>query len=95
VYLTPAVNDRIAGKRKIDKLLEPLADGLPGLLVFETCVNLIRTLPSLVYDTTHPEDVDSSGDDHDYDALRYMLTDDRDPQPKRQPVPNPFSGVKL
>lgn len=95
VYLTPAVNDRISGKRKIDKLLEPLPDGLPGLLVFENCVDLIRTLPSLIYSTTRPEDVDTSGDDHDYDALRYLLTDDVDPsKDKVKPQPNPWLKMK-
>jgi phage terminase large subunit len=78
LYLTPAVNDRIAGKRKVDRLLGDIPDGQPGLLIFESVFDLPRTLPSLTYDKLHPEDVDSSGDDHDYDALRYLLTDDRE-----------------
>lgn len=78
IYLTPANNDRINGKRKLCGLLEPLVDGQPGLMVFENCQNIIRTLPSLVYSQTNPEDVDTDGEDHAYDALRYMLTDRRD-----------------
>ena len=77
LYLTPAVNDRMAGKRKLTGLLENMADGLPGLLVFESAPDIARTLPSLVYAKTgNPEDIDTNGDDHDYDAIRYMLTDD-------------------
>lgn len=76
LYLTPAQNDRIAGKRKVDALFEALPDGKPGLLIFENCVNLIKTLPSLVYDKTRVEDVDTKGDDHAYDSLRYALSDD-------------------
>lgn len=92
IYLTPAVNDRIAGKRKVDRLLEDLPDGKPGLLVFSTCTNLIRTLPSLVYDKVHVEDIDTTGDDHAYDALRYLLTDDRDIKtPQKRTSSAPFT----
>ncbi|CAK0768384.1 hypothetical protein CCP3SC15_3870001 [Gammaproteobacteria bacterium] len=90
MYLTQAVNDRIAGKRKVDKLLGDLPDGRPGLLVFSTCTNLIRTLPTLIYDKVQVEDVDTKGEDHAYDALRYLLTDDRDiksPPPVLPPNP--------
>lgn len=78
IYLIKADNDRLNGKRKISKLLEPLPDGQPGLLVFSTCTNLIRTLPSLTYDKIVIEDVDTHGEDHAYDALRYLLTDYRE-----------------
>lgn len=97
LLLTPAINNRIAGKRKVDGLLEVMSDGKPGLLVFETCTNGIRTLPSLVYDKKRPEDIDSSGEDHWYDALRYMLTDDItavQAKKKQKRVPGPFEGVK-
>jgi phage terminase large subunit len=89
LYMTKAVNDRIPGKRKVDALLEPLPDGLPGLMVFETCTNLIRTLPSLVYSKTQPEDIDTTGEDHAYDALRYLLTDDIAQKPRQQRTPQP------
>lgn len=78
VPLTKADNDRLSGKRKVDRLLEPLPDGLPGLQVFTGCVNLIRTLPALVYDDVHTEDIDTDMEDHAYDALRYGLTQARD-----------------
>jgi hypothetical protein len=90
IYLTPAVNDRLNGKRKVDKLLAPMADGSPGLLIFLTCVNSARTIPSLVYDKTHYEDVNTDGEDHAYDALRYLLTDARDAAKKSAPQKNPF-----
>lgn len=74
VILMPANNDRLGGKRKIDRLLQDLPDGKPGLQVFSTCPNLIRTLPLLVYDPVRVEDIDTEGEDHAYDALRYGLT---------------------
>lgn len=83
VVLTPADNDRLSGKRKIDRLLQPLADGRPGLLVSDSCRNLIRTLPALVYDEHNPEDVDTDQEDHAYDALRYALTDPRQHAPRK------------
>jgi len=44
--------------------------GLAGLvLVSDRCPALVRTLPALQYSKTDPEDVDSNGEDHAYDAL--------------------------
>ena len=47
VILYRADNDRLSGKRKVDRLLANLPDSEPGLVVFDTCYNLIRTIPSL------------------------------------------------
>jgi hypothetical protein len=74
VVLTQADNDRISGKRKVDRILCRLADGRPGLVIFSTCANLVRTLPALPYDKSRVEDVDTSAEDHAYDTLRYGLT---------------------
>lgn len=74
VKLEPADNERITGKRKVDTLLAKLPDGLPGLLVFESCTNLARTLGGLPYDELNVEDVDTAAEDHAYDALRYGLS---------------------
>lgn len=75
VALSRADNTRILGKRKIDTLLEAMPDGKPGLQIFSTCADLIRTLPALPHDRVNVEDVDSKAEDHAYDALRYALTD--------------------
>jgi len=85
VVLIKADNDRLAGKRKVDRALAKLPDGLPGLQVFETCTNLIRTLPALPYDKVHVEDVDTDAEDHPYDTLRYGLT--RMPARRKKPTP--------
>lgn len=76
VELRKADNRRIIGLNRVREALEPLEDGRPGLLVVETCVNLIRTLPALPHnqDVGNIEDVDSAAEDHAYDALRYGLT---------------------
>jgi hypothetical protein len=58
-----------------EKVLD--ADGIPlefpGLRVFSTCANFIRTFPMLVHDNVNPEDLDTDGEDHAADALRYGL----------------------
>ena len=43
----------------------------PSLRIFNTCKNLLRTLPLLPVDKNNPEDVDTNVEDHAYDALRY------------------------
>ena len=59
-------------RRDLVQLLAPNAHE-PKLKVFSTCVNLIRTIPLLQHDKLHPEDVDSDGEDHAADELRYFL----------------------
>lgn len=81
IYLVKADNDRLSGKRKVDRLLEKLPDGKPGIQVFRNCANLIRTMPTLVAAENNPEDIDTNQDDHAYDTLKYGLTNQR-------PLPN-------
>lgn len=68
IPITPANKERIPGWNLIRKKLK---DG--QLKFFSTCVNTIRTIPSLVYDSRKVEDLDSTGEDHCADALRYGL----------------------
>ena len=49
-------------------------DGRPMLYVFDTCRDFIRTFPGLQHDTAHPEDVNTSGEDHIGDETRYMCS---------------------
>ena len=63
---------RIAGKVEVHKRLRIDEDtGYPSMFIFNNCLNLIRTLPMLPVDKNNPEDVDTTADDHAYDALRY------------------------
>lgn len=67
-----ARNSRISGKMEVHKRLaiDPLTKK-PRITIFNTCVNLIRTLPILSLDEHDSEDVDTDAEDHAYDALRY------------------------
>jgi Terminase large subunit, T4likevirus-type, N-terminal len=67
-------NSRLAGISAIHQRLETRADRTVGLKIFKNCVNLIRTLPALTYDTANGEDVSQNCEDHAFDALRYGLT---------------------
>lgn len=69
-------NDRVNGWGVMRDYLKPFTtpDGLKAKLrIFKTCTELIRTLPSMVYDEHKVEDLDTNGDDHGCDALRYGI----------------------
>lgn len=83
-----ADNSRVAGWDQMRARLVGM-DGKPALYIFSTCTNLIRTLPALQHDTHKPEDLDSDGEDHAADALRYGLM----ARPWTAPPPAPQSPV--
>jgi hypothetical protein len=45
----------------------------PHIYFFDTCKFIIENLPILQYDSKKPDDIDTTQEDHDYDALRYRL----------------------
>jgi transcriptional regulator with XRE-family HTH domain len=114
VYLEPAGKGPGSRITRVQRTRSYLADGpacpmhrgegqdtCPKLHVFETCANLIRTLPALPHEKTgNVEDVDSDAEDHAYDALSYMLVNlgggpafvdsPERPQPSRPDVLDPL-----
>jgi hypothetical protein len=94
VYFDPADNKRIPGKMQVHYRLAFDEEGLPMMYVFNTCRAFIRTMPILIYDEHHPEDVDTKQEDHIYDETRYLCQ--ANPIPPRKNVPikikpyNPF-----
>ena len=78
-------NTRMAGKMQVHERLRFDENGRPGLYVFSTCKNWIRTVPTLPYSQTKPEDIDTDAEDHDYDATRYFLMDHPVAPTKRPP----------
>ena len=73
VTFSPADNTRIAGKMQLHYRLTFGEDGKPMLYVFDTCRHFVRTIPALVYDQRHVEDIDTDGEDHIYDECRYVM----------------------
>ena len=45
----------------------------PAIFVFNTCFHTIRTIPNLENDEKKPEDIDTQGEDHIWDVIRYRL----------------------
>lgn len=46
-------------------------DDRPMMYVFDTCTDFVRTIPALQHDELRPEDVDTDGEDHVADEVRY------------------------
>lgn len=73
VLFKPGDNKRIPGWTQIRNRLIG-QDGKPMVYLFgASCRDLIRTFPVQQHDERHPEDMDTEGEDHSLDALRYGL----------------------
>lgn len=60
---------------------------IPYLRFSSICKNCIRTIPTLVQSRSNPDDVNTDGEDHCADALRYALMYLRAPH-KKEPPPD-------
>lgn len=98
VYWEPGDNHRIAGKMQYHYRLAFNKDGHPLFYVFNTCKGFIRTIPSLVYDEKHVEDIDTTQEDHIYDECRYYLMDHpiakRENTVRKPPLEDPLDLYK-
>ena len=72
VYFQAGDNARIPGWMQCHYRLQFDDQGVPGMYVFTTCKQFIRTIPLLQYSETIPEDLDSDGEDHIADEWRYF-----------------------
>ncbi|MPM55652.1 hypothetical protein SDC9_102449 [bioreactor metagenome] len=74
VPLVKASNARVQGWLMMKEFLKLRADGRPGLLVFDTCAQLLRSLPSLLHSELNPSDVATEPHEltHQADAVRYL-----------------------
>ena len=72
-FSAPANNDRVNGWQRMMEYLDDVGDEQPGIKFFDTCENAIRTIPNLNRDRRRPEDVDTDGEDHAADSVRYFL----------------------
>ena len=72
VTAEPSPKNRIAGWNLIHEYLR-ISDEKSKMLFFKNCFNAIKTIPTLIHDDRHPEDLDSSGDDHCVDGINYGL----------------------
>lgn len=74
VPLIRADNDRVQGWAALKELLKLGEDGTPGLIIFDTCRELIRCLRAVQHDRRDPNDVATQPHEitHGPDALRYF-----------------------
>ncbi len=94
VFFFGGDNARLSGKMQLHERLKFDEEGLSGLYVFEGCRAFRQTIPSLTYDQTRCEDVDTAGEDHVYDETRYFLMErpvSPRPDKKKRAAYNPLS----
>jgi hypothetical protein len=70
----PTLHDeRSTGWQRVHEGLKATPDRPTVLQVVETWINLIRTLPEQIHDKLDVEDLDTDGEDHLADVVRYGL----------------------
>ena len=86
VFFEKGDNSRMDGKMQVHHRLSFDDGGHPMLYVFNTCRHFVRTVPNLVYDESDVEDIDTDGEDHIYDELRYVCMENPiAPRPRKAP----------
>ena len=73
IVFFPASNRRIDGWNLMHQYLAWNEHKQPKLVFFNTCYNSIRTIPAALHDAYNSEDIDTRGEDHALDAIRYLL----------------------
>lgn len=90
VFFDRGDNVRIPGWMQMHYRLAFDANGIPMLYCFNTCKGFLRTLPTLVFSKTAPEDLDTNGEDHIADETRYLCMarpiPPRESAPRKRPV---------
>ena len=72
VWFRPGDHQRIPGWMQVHYRLAFDEQGYPMMYIFKNCRAFIRTLPLLQYDDHRPEDLDTEGEDHVADEVRYF-----------------------
>lgn len=72
VYFRKGDNTRLPGWMQVHYRLSFDEEGRAMMYFFNTCRHAIRTLPLLQFSETNPEDLDSDGEDHFADSMRYF-----------------------
>ena len=73
VYFQPGDHKRIPGWMQMHYRFAFDENGFPMMYIFNNCKAFIRTIPLLQYDEHKPEDLDTDGEDHVADEVRYFL----------------------
>jgi len=69
----PASNRRVDGWSIMHQYLNWSETKKAKMIYFNTCFDSLRTIPALIHDKLHPEDLDTKTEDHAADTDRYFL----------------------
>ena len=94
VYFEPGDHARIPGWMQVHYRLGFDVNGIPMMYVFSNCKAFIRTMPTLEYSKNKPEDLDTNGEDHVADEVRYFCMARPMKPPKGQPA-DPYKHSPL
>lgn len=98
LWFEKGINDRIPGWMQIHERLKFDEYGKAMLYIFENCKDAIRTIPLMMFDEHKVEDLDTDGEDHICDSLRYFCMarpiTPREIKPKEIPLYDPLDQYK-
>ena len=94
VYFQPGDNKRLPGWMQVHYRLQMDGNGYPQMYVFKNCRAFIRTVPLLQYDRCRPEDVDTDGEDHVADEVRYFCMS-RPIRPRGEPEADSYNASPM
>jgi len=97
-----ADNSRIIGWGRVREYLKLIPTQAGGFctktMVTDNCRHFLRTIPGLIHDTEHVEDVDTAGEDHPADEWRYAHMSrpilPRLPEPPKTPAEDFWNRVQ-
>lgn len=72
LYFDKGDHERIAGWMQMHYRMAFDENGYPMMYIFRNCKQFIRTIPLMMYDDKHVEDLDTDLEDHIADESRYM-----------------------
>lgn len=90
VYFSPGDHKRIPGWMQVHYRFAFDENGYPMMYIFSNCKAFIRTIPMLQYDEHKPEDLDTDGEDHVADEVRYFCMS-RPIKPRMSPAPDGYA----
>ena len=94
VFFSPGDNKRIPGWMQVHYRFAFDENGFPMMYIFNNCKAFIRTMPSLQYDEHKPEDLDTDGEDHVADEVRYFCMS-RPIKPRVAQEPDPYRETPM
>lgn len=94
VFFQKGDNKRIPGWMQVHYRFAFDENGYPMMYIFKNCKAFIRTIPLLQYDEHKPEDLDTDGEDHCADEVRYFLMN-RPIKPRKAAKPDDYASNPL